>query len=390
MASRYTDGGRPATASRLASVESFRVVAMLIVVCMHADFFTRLQTEGDALGFIIDFPLVLLWWLSVPYFFLVSGFFYGKKVQAGGEPLGLLRTSCVSLIWLYLIWSVLYSLFPPRWVLAFSEQGIWQTLSRDSLLAWGRGVSEHLRLYLMPWYSYYHLWFLPALAVGLIAAALAAILRLGQSIVPILIAIYVSTVIAEFALPREGPRPHTITYALLAIFFTLLGWWVSQRRTISVSLALRFIVGGGVLAVIEGVLLKVVLQASNSDQISRYPYAGAALLVLGLFILLLCKPTWGQQTPLPALARFTLGVYVCHIFIEHTLAPIRDLLPHLPALWHVLYVMAVYTLSVLLTWGMMQVPYLRAFVVRDNSSPARLFDVVRLGARPRWTHQRSR
>ena len=83
MASRYTDGGRPATASRLASVESFRVVAMLIVVCMHADFFTRLQTEGDALGFIIDFPLVLLWWLSVPYFFLVSGFFYGKKVQAG-------------------------------------------------------------------------------------------------------------------------------------------------------------------------------------------------------------------------------------------------------------------------------------------------------------------
>ena len=60
------------------------------------------------------------------------------------------------------------------------------------------------------------------------------------------------------------------------------------------------------------------------------------------------------------------------------------------ALWHVLYVMAVYTLSVLLTWGMMQVPYLRAFVVRDNSSPARLLDVVRLGARPRWTHQRSR
>jgi surface polysaccharide O-acyltransferase-like enzyme len=390
MASRYTDGGRPATASRLASVESFRVVAMLIVVCIHADFLARLQREAGALGFIIDFPLVLLWWLSVPYFFLVSGFFYGKKVQAGYEPLGLLRASCVSLIWLYFIWSVLYSLFPPRWILAFSEQNIWQTLSRDSLLAWAAGVSEHLRLYLMPWYSYYHLWFLPALAVGLAAAALAAIVRLKQSTVPILVAIYISTVIAEFLLPREGPRPHTITYALLAMFFTLLGWWVSQRRTISVSLALRFIVGGGVLAVIEGVLLKVVLQASNSDQIARYPYAGAALLVLGLFMLLLCKPTWGQQTVLPTLARFTLGVYVGHIFIEHTLAPMRDLLPHLPALWHVLYVMTVYTLSVLLTWGLMQVPYLRAFVVRDNSSPVRLSDIVRLGTRPRWIHQRSR
>ena len=204
MALRYSDGGPPAIASRLASVESFRVVAMLIVVCIHAEFFARLQIEGGAHGFIIDFPLVLLWWLSVPYFFLVSGFFYGRKVQAGYEPLSLLRASCVSLIWLYLIWSVFYSLFPPRWVLAFSDQSIWQTLSRDSLLAWAREVSEHLRLYLMPWYSYYHLWFLPALAVGLAAAALATIVRLRQSIVPILIAIYVSTVIAEFALPREG------------------------------------------------------------------------------------------------------------------------------------------------------------------------------------------
>ena len=67
------DRARPGTAARLASIESFRVVAMLIVVSLHADFFTQLHVVRSGYGFVIDFPLYFLWWLSVPYFFLVAG-----------------------------------------------------------------------------------------------------------------------------------------------------------------------------------------------------------------------------------------------------------------------------------------------------------------------------
>ncbi len=389
MASIYTDGGRTTAAPRLASVESFRVVAMCIVVSLHANFFAELHGIRGGYGFFIDFPLYLLWWLSVPYFFLVAGYFYGEKVQAGHEPLRLLRTSCASLIWLYLIWSAVYSLIPPRWTLAFSEHSIWQILSKESLLTWATSVSEHLRLYLMPWHSYYHLWFLPALVIGLGAAALATMIRLKRSTVPVLVALYALRVTAEIVLPRESTGADFIGTALLATFLTLLGWWVSQRRPLSVPLALGLMIGGGTVALTEGLVLKLVFQA-NGEQVSRYPYAGAVLLVLGLFILLLSKPTWGQQTVLPALARFTLGVYVCHILIEHTLAPIRDLLPHFSVLWYVPYVIAVFTLSVLLTWVLMHIPWLRSLVMRGNASASRAFESLRPWTRLRWSHEQSR
>ena len=385
MAPIYTDGGRVATNSRLASVDSFRVVAMFIVVSLHSNFFAQLHLARGGYGFVIDFPLYLLWWLSVPYFFLVAGYFYGEKVQTGHNPLNLLRASCASLIWLYVIWSVVYSLIPPRWTLAFSEQSIWQTLSRESVLNWAAGVTEHLRLYLMPWHSYYHLWFLPALAIGLGAAALATVIRLKRSAVPVLVGLYVLLVTAELALPGEGTRDW-VSPALLAMLFTLLGWWVAHRRPFPVSLALGLMFGGWALAVTEGIILKLFFHA-NGDQVSRYPYAGAVLLVLGLFTLLLAKPTWAQQTVLPTIARYTLGVYVCHILIEHTLAPVRDLLPQLSLLWHVPYVIAVYTLSVLLTWALMQIPWLRALVVRDKASPAPVLESLRAWARLRLSHE---
>ena len=46
----------------------------------------------------------------------------------------------------------------------------------------------------------------------------------------------------------------------------------------------------------------------------------AVLLVLGIFLWTLAHRTLGQGTVFPFLARFTLGVYVSHIFIDYTLA----------------------------------------------------------------------
>ena len=386
MASVYTDQPHPPSATRLASVESFRVVAMLIVVCIHANFLARLHVEGGDYGFVIDFPLYLLWWLTVPYFFLVAGYFYGQKVQGGQEPLPVLGSSCVSLLWLYLIWSAIYAVIPRHWVEAFSGGRIWQILSSDT---WPAGALEQIKLIVLPWPPYYHMWFLPALMVGLTTVAIATLWRLEKRTMPLLVALYVFVIGAEVLQPRTGVEFNPIRAVSLAMFFTLLGWWVSYRRPVSARLAVSLIIGGSALAVAEGIVLKTALDLP-AIRIAFYPYAGAALLVLGLFLLLLSKPTWGQHTILPALARYTLGVYVGHILIEHTLAPIHDQLPHLPIVWYVPYVITVYGLSLLLTWVLMQIPWLRALVVRDKSSPAGGFERAWLWARFRWSHARFR
>ena len=360
--------------SRLASIESFRVVAMFIVICLHANLFGRLHVEAGSYGFLIDFPLYLLFWFAVPYFFLVSGYFYGKKLQAGHEPISLCRRSCMPLLWLYLIWSAIYAVIPRYWLRKVTDQSFWQSLlSQD----WPTVIGEHLRAVLMPWPPYYHLWFLPALMLGLLAVTFANFKRSEKHAMPLLAALYACMVAAELFFPREGVEFHPARSATLAVFFTTLGWWVSYQRQLSVSLALTLLLGGATLAVTEGIVLKLLFRLPTI-QIHWYPYAGAALSVLGLFILLLSRPAWGQGTRLAALGQYTLGVYLCHIFIEHTLAPLHDKLPHLSAVWYVPYVVAVYTLSLLLTWLCIRIPWCRTFVIRNEAFPRGVSDDDRL------------
>src|SRR3712207_4481893 len=95
--------------TRLASIESYRVVAILIVVVIHSSVVTRLHTVGGGYGFMVDLPLYLVFWTAVPYFFLVAGYFYGRKVDAGADPLQLLRQSCASLGLVFVIWVLVYS-----------------------------------------------------------------------------------------------------------------------------------------------------------------------------------------------------------------------------------------------------------------------------------------
>jgi surface polysaccharide O-acyltransferase-like enzyme len=150
---------------------------------------------------------------------------------------------------------------------------------------------------------------------------------------------------------------------LLGMLFTLLGWWVSQQQVFSTGAALRLMAGGVVLAFVEGAVLKKLIHAST-HQVIHYPYAGAVLMVLGIFLLMLANPTWGQRTILPGLARFTLGVYVSHMLIEHTLAPVHDQLPHLSIIWHLLYALAVYGFAVLFTWVLTKISGMRLAVTR--------------------------
>lgn len=351
----------PTTRSlRIASIESYRVVAMLIVVCLHTNLISRLHLIGGGYGFLLDMPLYLLFWIAVPYFFLTAGYFYGLTVLAGAAPSSVLRRSCRSLTLLFIIWVAVYSMIGPHWITAVYEQGLWAAISTQAAHTMTLLAQEHVTLLLVPRPPIYHLWFLPALMVGLSSLAMVMTSRFRTWTGTLLVSIYALLVLSEVA-PLS---PYSPTLLLLSIFFTLLGWWVSQQTSFSRSFALALIAGGTVLALLEGAALKRLFHAS-SEQVMDYPYAGAVLLVLGMFLLTLAHRTLGQGTVFPFLARFTLGVYVSHIFIDYTLASVHDQLSALPIIWHVLYTLAVYGLSVLLTWVLSCIPWMRLAVTRE-------------------------
>ena len=349
---------------RIASIESYRVVAILLIVSLHTNLIARLHLIGGGVGFLVDMPLYLLFWISVPYFFLTAGYFYGRTVDAGAAPFSLLRRSCRSLTLLFVIWVAVYSIIGPNWISNVYTQGLWSTISTEASHTMGRLMQEHVTLLLVPRPPIFHLWFLPALIAGVSTVAMVVTSRLKTWVGALLVSTYILLVVsAVVPLPQYSPN-----LLLLGVFFTLLGWWISQQATFAGSFALALIAGGSVLAVLEGIALKRVFHASP-HHVMDYPYAGAVLLVVGIFLVTLAYPTIGQNTILPFLARFTLGVYVSHIFVGYTLTPIQDQLPSLPIIWHVLYTLVVYGLSVLLTWGLSNIPWVRLSVTRQAASP---------------------
>jgi surface polysaccharide O-acyltransferase-like enzyme len=88
---------------------------MLLIVCLHASVMKRLRVEGGAYGYLIDLPLNLVFWIAVPFFFLASGYFFGKRVDRGHEPLELLRESAWPLLLLFV--------YGPAYMRSFHEIG---------------------------------------------------------------------------------------------------------------------------------------------------------------------------------------------------------------------------------------------------------------------------
>ena len=71
--------------TRLPSVESFRVLAILAVILWHTGFVSSLsQLVND--NFLIVLTGYLVWWVGVPYFLITAGYFFRRSVMAEGNP----------------------------------------------------------------------------------------------------------------------------------------------------------------------------------------------------------------------------------------------------------------------------------------------------------------
>jgi surface polysaccharide O-acyltransferase-like enzyme len=164
---------------------------------------------------------------------------------------------------------------------------------------------------------------------------------------------YVITVLLAF-LPPAWLRAHPPQWYLFGLLFTLFGWWLSRRPPVPQRTALSLIGLGLLLAAFEGLLTRLLLHAPVMQI-----YGGTVVIALGVFLFTLARPRLGEGTAFPMLARFTLGVYVSHILVEYTLAPLNDRLPQLSIVWHLAYVCLVYALSVFITWGFSRLPGLQ-------------------------------
>ncbi|MBX3347843.1 MAG: acyltransferase [Nitrospira sp.] len=348
--------------TRLPSVESFRVLAILAVILWHTGFVSSLsQLVND--NFLIVLTGYLVWWVGVPYFLITAGYFFRRSVMAEGNPVVAFRRYVFPLAWLLFVWMCIYILIPDSWPAQILHRGLWQPSISEALKNIHLLESQHIHLFLDGQRPVWHLWFLPALMFSLAALTLMAVYRLESCVIPLIIGLYVLALTEEIA---GGSFLNSSVYLglwMVACLITAIGWWLAGRERFSVAMACSLIVGGYVLALMEGTVMDVVLHSSRQAIRGHY-FLGGIVLSTGIFVFALAKPRLGQSTPFPFLAQFTLGVYLSHIFVIYTLRPIIWKLGNVIPLQAVLVAIVVYALSVLFTAAVVRIPIVKYLVVK--------------------------
>lgn len=355
-------------AGRIASIESFRVLAIFTVILWHTGFATDLSRLADG-----SFPVVLtgylVWWIGVPYFFITAGYFFRQSVLTYGNPIAQLRRFISPLVWIFLGWMCLYIVIPPNWPGEILHHGLWQPFYSTAQKNIQLLATDNIGLFLQGRSPVFHLWFLPALMFSLAVLTLMAICRQQRYLIHLAIGLYVLAVTDKISGGLFSTSALRVGTWSIALLLTAIGWVVAERKQPSATVAWSLIIGGYVLALLEGTLLNTIFHIPLQHLKWHY-FLGGIILGVGIFLLALAKPTLGQSTPFPFLAQYTLGVYVSHILVVYTLNPLSGRLQGKVPLGGAVIAVLVYGFSVLLTIALARLPLTRYLVIK-----------------PAWRHQ---
>lgn len=347
---------------RIASIESFRVLAILAVIFNHTNFVPSLRQLADG-QFLVVLTGYVVWWVGVPYFVITAGYFFRKSLFTDGNPIAQFRRYATPFAWMLLGWMCIYIVTSPYWPAEVFRQGLWQPFYSETLKNMHLLATQNIGLFVEGGHPIGHLWFLPALMFSLGTLTLMTICRLEKYLVALIISLYLLALTEEIA---GGYFFHSTIHLGLwirAIFITAIGWWLAGRERFSAAMACGLIVGGYALALMEGAVMSTVFH-SSPQAIQHHHFLGGIVLCIGIFTLAIAKPELGQSTPFPFLAQFTLGVYLSHIFVLYTIRPINLILGNGIPLRGALIGIMVYICSVLFTVALSRIPILKYLVVR--------------------------
>ena len=304
-----TPAASPAHA-RNTTIDLFRVIAIFGVIVVHTDPVTR-KVFASAPEHLANLMITGAGRLAVPFFFVVSGYFFGRKVRDGAAPLPLLATYAKRLLRIWVLWSLIYLLLPLRLGQWF-HQGWW-----PAVLQQFRHMAAHPLLIVFVG-GKGHLWFLMALVMAMALAAVCEKLRARWLFYALGVALYVYGLLTGLYAntpaglhapldPRNGP--------FMSALLVACGYWIAGYRG-RVDPVIAFAVTAIGLIGFEAELHWVPMLSSAWPPIIDYglftPVFGIGALLLGL-----AAPGLGGRWWPHIGAECVLGIYVCHdLFVE--------------------------------------------------------------------------
>jgi surface polysaccharide O-acyltransferase-like enzyme len=348
---------------RIESVETFRLFAIFAVISIHTTpsvFPIEFIDWKSAEIYSIPALITQLARFAVPYFFIVSGYFWGLKITSGTDVLQLSMSMVKRLAFVFLAWSFVYIL-PYNYTAVF-EYGLlgplklayWKivSLSKDPVDVLLQGTKVHL-------------WFLEALVCCLLIAAGFVAKKNVRGLMATSVAFYVLGVLggAYIRTPlgidlrcgtRNGPFFGLIFFStgyLLSTIRPNSGWLSKGAVVITFGYAMHFSE------------LYFLNKYFNTSWNQGYVF-GTYFVGLGCAMIALSNPHCLRFPHVSIAGRMTLGIYAIHfIFVDNLYLIDRSasLMSHV--LWEVWYLFAVVTLSAASVFLLAKIKFVRRFMI---------------------------
>lgn len=319
--------------SRMQSVDVLRAAATVCVIAIHT---TPFEDAASPLGQSLDLGLLInqLARFAVPLFFVLSGFFWAQKFDAGREVMAPTRLASRRIGFLYLAWAIVY-----LWPFYPVGSGVHGSVAQELYWNLVRAVQRPLegpRL---------HLWFLPALLCSLWISA--TLLEHGRVRLLVAVAVLLYGVGLAGMAYRDSPLGFDAHFIFrygpfFGTLFFVTGYLLQRRGPRASWLPI-----GCVLAVL-GLALQLAevlwLHRTWGTTMAQDYVVGTYFYGLGMALVALSDAPVLRLPRLAAVGASGLGIYLTHLMFVDVLVPTERRFAG-QAWWEIGYVALVFALA---------------------------------------------
>jgi surface polysaccharide O-acyltransferase-like enzyme len=339
---------------RISGIDCFRVIAIFAVILINSK---PLSTYSGETEIYLDILIHNTSRFAVPFFFIVAGYFWGKKVDEKNLS-HVFRSYSRRIVSVFLFWCVIY-IFAPTNIPALLEYGFLGILK---IPYWKISYYINDPITFLLKGSSGHLWFLLSLFYATVIVTFLIRIRMDFLILPIGALFYIfGLLIGPYSLSPLGLAVN-FNSAVGPLFSTIMfgaGYKLSRtRKILSSKLAYVLIIGGYLLHMSEAFYIWNKWELSPNHY--SY-YLGTIPYGLGITILALTFPRFGVNTRLARIGIYTLGIYCSHVLYVDLLNPVVIYLQN--QLVDLLYPVLVFYLSLITVKLIARDSITRKFVV---------------------------
>lgn len=331
---------------RIQSVDTVRVLAIFAVIVIHT---TPFASEFTRLGHVLDLATVLNQFarFAVPYFFLVSGYFWAAKFDHVDSLRKPTLVMAKRIVFVFLAWSVMY-LLPTNFFEAL-EFGLFGPVK---MVYWNAVVALKTPFLLAQQGTKDHLWFL----MGLLSCLGISGLLLSRGMTRSLIALSIILYVVGLAGKAYADTPigfHTTFNTRNGPFFGLIFFvsgYLLQRQKPNASWFYWGVLMSCVGALVHFCEIAVLSRYWGTTMLQDYLF-GTYFFGLGIGLVALSDPPFLRAPRISFVGPLVLGIYTVHLVFVDLLRPLDKVFSGV-ALWAMAYPVAVLIVSVLAAHAM--------------------------------------